>query len=514
MLKTVRKTFVILLVVVMSVINTLPFTASAALSGKSDNFAWTLDPETQTLKIEGSGYVNLYWKNLNFTTLEIIGSNLKIAGFNDCKTVKNIIIGDGSSTTVIRERAFANCVNLEKVDFRNAVDIDTSAFTGCSSLSNVIFNPNAGNSSIGISAFRNCQALTDIYLPDNITNIGASAFSGTRLLSKDKDSYGVAYINNHLIRALDSDLASYEIREGTVSIASYAFESVYDLSNVIIPSSVVTICYGAFYTGDKAGLGSNLKNVVFKENSKLKRIDDEAFYKQPIESINFPKSLEYIGERAFEDCDELSELFIPMNVNFIGQDAFNSCDNLKKIEVDKDNLFYSSDINSVLYNKNKTSLILWPYGQKGIYTFNIPDGVEKVTSNAVFVDGMGESDTVKISFPKSLKTLEEDSFSYFNIKNVIIYYEGSKEQWNLVEKERPFSGTNYTIYFNHTCSYSLVETKQATCTENGLEKYSCECGDCFTQTTAKANCSPGNWETIEPATCTKEGTKIQKCTVN
>lgn len=66
-------------------------------------------------------------------------------------------------------------------------------------------------------------------------------------------------------------------------------------------------------------------------------------------------------------------------------------------------------------------------------------------------------------------------------------------------------------YTPHEHSYTLSEVKQATCIADGIETYTCSCGDSYTKT----NKATGhNWDegkiTIKP-TCTTEGTKTFTC---
>ena len=66
-------------------------------------------------------------------------------------------------------------------------------------------------------------------------------------------------------------------------------------------------------------------------------------------------------------------------------------------------------------------------------------------------------------------------------------------------------------YIPHEHSYTLSEVKQATCIADGLETYTCSCGDSYTKT----NKATGhNWDegkiTTEP-TCTTEGVKTFTC---
>ena len=71
-----------------------------------------------------------------------------------------------------------------------------------------------------------------------------------------------------------------------------AFRSCQTINTIIIPSSVVKICYRAFDC-------SSLKSVIFKKDSRLKIIYGAAFYSTKISKIEIPSSIETIGSAAF-----------------------------------------------------------------------------------------------------------------------------------------------------------------------------------------------------------------------
>ena len=54
------------------------------------------------------------------------------------------------------------------------------------------------------------------------------------------------------------------------------------------------------------------------------------YYKIP-STLIIPKSVWYIGRRAFWGCKKLREVIIPNNVDVIGYHAFEWCENLKKV---------------------------------------------------------------------------------------------------------------------------------------------------------------------------------------
>ena len=86
------------------------------------------------------------------------------------------------------------------------------------------------------------------------------------------------------------------------------------------------------------------------------RIDDGAFFKSNITKIQLPTSLQEIGAKAFSET-KLKSLTIPSQVKKI-EYAFTDS-SITHVYVDKGNKNFSSE-NGIVYNKNKTKMILWP----------------------------------------------------------------------------------------------------------------------------------------------------------
>jgi hypothetical protein len=122
---------------------------------------------------------------------------------------------------------------------------------------------------------------------------------------------------------------------------------------------------------------TNLKTVVFP--STLTTIGQAAFIWSGITSVTFPPSLTTIEASAFAMCDHITGISIPSSVTSIGFNAF-ICSNLVSISVDNTNPNYCSD-NNVLYNKDKSVLILYP-PLKADQNFVIPSTVTTVLYGA------------------------------------------------------------------------------------------------------------------------------------
>jgi hypothetical protein len=97
-------------------------------------------------------------------------------------------------------------------------------------------------------------------------------------------------------------------------------------------------------------------------------------------AYTIPSSVTNISSLAFKDCIGLTgELVIPAGVTTIGSSAFQGCRGLTSINVDESNAGYSS-VDGVLFNKAKTTLMLYPASKTGAYT--IPSSVTSISNYA------------------------------------------------------------------------------------------------------------------------------------
>jgi hypothetical protein len=87
-----------------------------------------------------------------------------------------------------------------------------------------------------------------------------------------------------------------------------------------------------------------------------------------------------LKQLLFRDCKSLTSVTIPESVTSIAEDSFNNCTNLNAISVSPGNSTYSSSADGVLFNKDRTTLILCPGGKRGSYS--IPNGVAVIGNQA------------------------------------------------------------------------------------------------------------------------------------
>ena len=147
-------------------------------------------------------------------------------------------------TASIESNAFNGCYSLTQINIPDSVtNIGDGAFNGCYSLTQI--NIPDSVTSIGSNAFNGCYSLTQINIPDSVTSIGNYAFNNCRVLTQINIPDSVTSIGNYAFNNCSS-LTQINIPDSVTSIESNAFNNCYSLTQINIPDSVTSIESNAF----------------------------------------------------------------------------------------------------------------------------------------------------------------------------------------------------------------------------------------------------------------------------
>ncbi len=150
------------------------------------------------------------------------------------------------------------------------------------------------------------------------------------------------------------------------------------------------------------------------DTNVITRIGDEAFANcSNLTNISIPNSITYIGDDVFANCSNLTNISIPNSITYIGYDVFRGCNNLK---------YNENNNGKYLGNKENPYLVLVDVIDTSVSEFSISDSCQIIYAYAF--DGC------------------------WNLTE--IYYQGTIDQWlNMTFVGSWHSGNNTNLYINN-----------------------------------------------------------------
>lgn len=469
----------------------------SAFSGCSKLKDVTLSKKLQSIEESAfSGCRNLDSINLP-STLEYIGN----LAFCECDKLETVYIP--ASVTEISYIAFCSCPNFKSyvVDPKNENYSSLNGWLCNKNGDTVIDFPDgitdivfpSSIKTIGRSAFDSAE-FEEITIPDTVTKIEDGAFANNSKLKKIVLSKNLKCVGD-LFLSWCSSLEQVEFQGELEDLGSNAFSNCSNLKSITLPNGITELGDNLFSSC------VSLENVVIPDTVKI--IHEAAFYDcDSLTTISLPDGLVRIDDFAFNNCDKLQSIAIPDSVTSIGDDVFTNCNNLTDLKI-------GSGIKKINYYDFK--------GVKGIKNLTLSEGLEEISSCAF----TNQPNLKYVVIPKSVTSIGERAFGF-----ELYYLDENEENYGYRNvdgfKLGVYAGTvgeEYAKTFNipydiipeHTRSYTSKVTKPATCTENGVKTYTCECGDSYTETIPATGHNYGDFVVTKPATCTEDGVKTKTC---
>ena len=343
----------------------------------------------------------------------------------------NLDAGTKQATVTYGSSKYTGSVNIPSSVTYDGVTysvttIGGSAFSSCTGLTSVKI-PNSVTE-IGSRAFYYCRGLTAVTIPNSVTEIGYNAFGDcSGLTSITVESGNTVYDSrdscNAIIESASNTLVAgcknTVIPNSVTEIGFCAFYGCSGLTSIDIPNSVTKIGDSAFYRtawyNNQPDGVVYAGNVVYKykgtmpENTSISikegtlGIGNYAFRDcSNLTEVTIPNSVTSIGGGAFLGCSGLTSVKIPNSVTSIGFGAFSPCSGLTSITVESGNTVYDSrdSCNAIIETASNTLIA-------GCKNTVIPNSVTSIGDCAF--DGC--TGLTSVTFPNSVTSIGIEAFA-------------------------------------------------------------------------------------------------------
>lgn len=402
---------------------------SGVCGAEGDNVTWTLDLDTGTLVISGSGDMfefpladDVPWiqyiTQINAVQIESGVTSIGRCAFHSCSALTSVSIPYG--VTFIGDYAFYNCNKLTEIVIPNSVTgMGRSVFDSCSMLASVTLSDSI--TSIGEYTFANCGSLTGITLPNGLIRIGTGAFACSGLYSVTIPA-GVTSIGSGAFHYCSDLAVAVFLSVPPAEFGDYVFDNCAPNFVIRFPNQLfdqwtpngestwngypvlADNSLGAVVTGVCGADGDNLTWTLSFDTGVLviagsgAMMDFDSFsnkapwydYHDVITAAVLDERVTVIGDYAFWPCRALSSINLPSGVTRIGSASFGFCRSLTYLDIPE----------------SVTEIDDWAFFKSGLTSVVIPDSLRTIRDSAFW----GCSELASVTIGSGVTSIEESAF--------------------------------------------------------------------------------------------------------
>ncbi|MBR5429697.1 MAG: leucine-rich repeat protein, partial [Firmicutes bacterium] len=291
---------------------------------------------------------------------------------------------------------------------------------------------NSGVTGIGSCAFYECGSLREVTLPTSVTDVGEYAFYDCNKLSRvnyagtqQQWNYIIIRSNNYYLEKAAKNYAAAVLYSGTCGAEGA------DLSWMLDSNGLLTI-YGTgamedfvYDTMQNCSCPwSNYAGSIYSVDirSGVTSIGDRALQEcTNLTSVSIPEGVTSIGLYAFDNCVSLTSISIPSSLTSISGGAFLSCNSLNAVYITDVAAWCSISFNDI---DNPLSYAHNLYLNGALVTdLVIPDGVTHINDSAFFYC----TSLTSVTIPPSVTSSGE--YAFYRCNNLNAVYISDMAAW-------------------------------------------------------------------------------------
>ena len=270
---------------------------------------------------------------------------------------------------------------------------------------------------VGDHAFSGSTQIYDVYLPETVTKIGASAFEGCDNLC-EVVGYGVKELGESAFRDC-TQLQEVSFSDELTEIPSYAFYNCFSLYNNDSNFSSVTVI-GDYAFKSCTCLGYKSDQFDWR---KVLYIGDNAFDHAAIHGTLSLESIQYLGKYAFADIEGCCSIHLSSNITALQEGTFqNTLSSFNLLDLPGVteigdyalSIFYDT-YEGIYLDYSKITKI----GSHGMANLTLPDNVEFTALSEIGEYAFFNCNTSSLSFP-ALKSVSTNCLRDINVSTIFL----------------------------------------------------------------------------------------------
>lgn len=369
-------------------------------TGKTLNVLWHYSDGVLTLSGEGATDDYMYDYNAPWYKIRdnikklVVEDGVTAIGtrtFMNCPALNTVLLPN--TLLKINEYSFSNCSALESITLPDSLEFMEGAFIGCTGLRSVNI-PSKVKSLVG--TFKGCTAFEEFKIPEGVENI-RTAFTNCTGLKAVSIPTTIENINDCFVGCTSLE------RINVSDVVAFSDIEVLSHNNPFLDSTPDLYCNGELVTEATMAYTDDVldrKNIYSNIKSVKKIIISEGITR-----------IEYmLSSHSFVEYIEL-----PSTLSSIESMVFLHCYSLKGIYVSEDSEYYANDEDGILYTKDMTTLVKYPYNIEAS-EYTVPEGVRVIGEYAFAHHKFLKT----VDLPTSLHTIDSYAFYISSVEEVDI----------------------------------------------------------------------------------------------